>query len=144
MFSTGGLTDAVFASSAVPYLFKPVRIGTDLYLDGGITDKAPVLELYKHFKPDLILVHLVESQSLQKQEISEYNPLEITTLCNAVVRKEDYLIQKEYVENQGCRVVEFNLNPPSVTPTKLERGQEAFDHTYRASLREIEKVLSQR
>jgi NTE family protein len=39
---SGPVVDAVLASSALPGLFPPVRIGNRLYVDGGIADNVPI------------------------------------------------------------------------------------------------------
>jgi NTE family protein len=41
-FTEGSVVDAVLASSAVPGLLPPVRIGDKHYLDGGLVDSVPV------------------------------------------------------------------------------------------------------
>lgn len=41
-FTTGPLVEAVLASSAVPGLLAPVRIGDEHFLDGGLVDSIPV------------------------------------------------------------------------------------------------------
>ncbi len=41
-FDRGPVIDAVLASSAVPGLLAPVRIGSEHYLDGGLVDSIPV------------------------------------------------------------------------------------------------------
>lgn len=41
-FTSGSLTDAVLASSAVPGLLPPVRIGDEHFLDGGLVHSIPV------------------------------------------------------------------------------------------------------
>ncbi len=41
-FTEGPLVDAVLASSAVPGLLPPVRIGDEHYIDGGIVNSIPV------------------------------------------------------------------------------------------------------
>lgn len=41
-FTDGPLVDAVLASSAVPGLLAPVRIGTEHFLDGGLVASIPV------------------------------------------------------------------------------------------------------
>jgi len=38
----GELVDAMMASSALPELRKPIEIGDDLYIDGGVNDNLPV------------------------------------------------------------------------------------------------------
>jgi len=39
VFRTGALAPALHASCAAPVLFQPVRIGTRLFLDGGVLDR---------------------------------------------------------------------------------------------------------
>jgi NTE family protein len=41
-FTSGSLSDAILASSAVPGLFPPVRIGDESYYDGGLVNSVPV------------------------------------------------------------------------------------------------------
>ncbi len=41
-FDSGSLADAVMASTAVPGLLAPVRIGDEHYLDGGLVNSIPV------------------------------------------------------------------------------------------------------
>lgn len=41
-FTSGPIADAVLASSAVPGLLPPVRIGDEHFLDGGLVDSVPV------------------------------------------------------------------------------------------------------
>ncbi|MGH9100363.1 MAG: patatin-like phospholipase family protein, partial [Acidimicrobiales bacterium] len=38
----GPAIEAVLASSAIPAIFPPVRIGNELYMDGGVVDNVPV------------------------------------------------------------------------------------------------------
>lgn len=42
VFSTGPLAPAILASSAIPGIFPPVRIGDTVYVDGGILDNTSV------------------------------------------------------------------------------------------------------
>lgn len=41
-FSSGPLLAPLLASCCVPVLFKPVQIGNDFYIDGGLTNNLPV------------------------------------------------------------------------------------------------------
>lgn len=41
-FTTGSVVDAVLASSAVPGVLPPVRIGAEHFLDGGLVNSIPV------------------------------------------------------------------------------------------------------
>lgn len=41
IFSNGSLIDAILASMAIPVVFKPMKIGDDIYVDGGLTNNMP-------------------------------------------------------------------------------------------------------
>jgi NTE family protein len=43
--NTGNLIKSVIASSSIPVLFKPVKIESQWYVDGGVTDNFPVFPL---------------------------------------------------------------------------------------------------
>lgn len=45
MFSKGPLIDALLASMAIPVVFKPVKIGGDVFVDGGLTNNLPAAEI---------------------------------------------------------------------------------------------------
>lgn len=41
MLSKGNLYDAVMASTSIPVAFKPIKIGEDYHVDGGLTNNLP-------------------------------------------------------------------------------------------------------
>jgi NTE family protein len=43
----GPLADIVQASSSIPVLFSPVKLGNDLYVDGGVLDNLPIKPVRK-------------------------------------------------------------------------------------------------
>jgi NTE family protein len=45
--SNGPLADIIQASSSIPVLFEPVRLGNDLYVDGGVLDNLPIKPIRK-------------------------------------------------------------------------------------------------
>lgn len=57
----GSLPQTVSASSAIPSLFKPVKIDGRMVSDGGITDNFPVEELRKHDMDYVIGVDVQDS-----------------------------------------------------------------------------------
>jgi NTE family protein len=57
----GPLPQAVAASCAIPGLFPPVRIGTERWADGGVTDRCG-LDDWRRTRPDRrIVLHWVDS-----------------------------------------------------------------------------------
>ncbi len=45
--SSGPLADIVQASSSIPVLFSPVKMGDDVYVDGGVLDNLPIKPVRK-------------------------------------------------------------------------------------------------
>lgn len=54
IFNSGPIKDSIFASCAIPGLYKPIKIGDKLFVDGGVISPVPVKEAMK-FKPKLII-----------------------------------------------------------------------------------------
>jgi len=46
-FHAGPIIPALMASSATPGIFPPVKIGEDIFIDGGVTDNLPLVELVR-------------------------------------------------------------------------------------------------
>jgi len=61
----GKLVDAILASSAVPVLFDPVKIGEDIYIDGGVIDNMPVEPIKRKCKK-LIGVYIIPTGEIKK------------------------------------------------------------------------------
>ena len=66
IFTNGDLIKAIQASGSVPMLFKPAKIDGALYLDGGISGKAPVEALADLCDLDKILIHFIASENVKK------------------------------------------------------------------------------
>lgn len=52
------IQDTLLASSALPAIYAPVKIGTYLYRDGGITDNLPIEPLYRKGMRNFIVIPL--------------------------------------------------------------------------------------
>jgi NTE family protein len=64
LFVEGDLARSLQASSAVPVLFRPVRMNGSLYVDGGVVNKAPALALAEHIGAEKIIIHFIGSENL--------------------------------------------------------------------------------
>lgn len=54
MFNSGSLSKAVMASSCIPFIFDPVKIGDNYYVDGGVLNNLPT-EVLKENGADVII-----------------------------------------------------------------------------------------
>lgn len=54
------IVDALFSSCAIPFLFEPIFVNGELYIDGGIVDNCPIEKTIELFKPEKITILTVE------------------------------------------------------------------------------------
>jgi len=59
LLSSGSLAPAMMASAAVPVVYRPVKVGDDLYCDGGLVELSPVDAICCRHGLDLLIVHHV-------------------------------------------------------------------------------------
>jgi NTE family protein len=138
--SSGDLPGAVLASCAYPGLFRPARLGDDLYWDGGFVNKAPVTALVG--RAEAILVHFMPSGSLA-------GPLSTTGAALVrglramgrglgVARREVTALQALLARERGAAVHVLRTNAPSAGPTRLHLGAEIV----RAARAEASRLLA--
>lgn len=68
----GSISRAVMASCAVPLLFKPVKIGENYYVDGGITDNLPVEFLLENGCDCIIGVDVMPNTPLLEEGVNNF------------------------------------------------------------------------
>ena len=131
IFTQGELIKAVQASGAVPILFKPVEINGELYVDGGIVNKAPLKALANLVDLDSIIVHYIDSDNLEAFSHAflrkRLTPWHIHYTAFNIARKEAYLNQLHIVRTRGIRVIEVKTTAPSTGPNRLDRGLSAYE-----------------
>lgn len=132
VFTSGDLRRAVCASSSVPMLFRPVEIEGCLYVDGGVTSKAPILGLLSIAKVDIVLIHFIASRGISgtgNEFLKKaFTPWLIHDMSVDIARLESYRHQKSLAEKTGVRVVEISTGAPPVGPKSLHLGPSAYGH----------------
>ena len=143
VFTRGDLVKAIQASGAVPVLFKPVRIKEALYVDGGVTNKAPLKAVADLVDLEEIIVHFIASGNVEEKTQGflkrRLTPWHIQHLAVNIARQEAYQRQLEIVRMRGVEVIEVKTNAPAVGPNRLERGRAAYNSAKASTL----KILSE-
>lgn len=138
VFTTGSIADAVQASGTIPWIFKMKRIGKDLFLDGGLINKAPVEELARRVNPEVIIVHYIFSHNLKEEDSGflskRFSPQRASTLTMNIARHEHYLAEVKLIKQQGVKVIELTPSLPQVTPDRLDVGKDAFETSYKYTM----------
>ncbi len=146
LFVEGDLARCLQASSAVPVLFKPVRMNGSLYVDGGVVNKAPALALADHIGAERIVVHFIGSDNLavpaSRLTRKRMTPWRIHHLSVNIARYEAYRRQLDALEQQGIEVIEVRTQAPALGPNCLEKGPLAYRHSQEVALRVLSDCLT--
>jgi NTE family protein len=105
-----GLADAVAASSAIPLIFRPYRIGKGLYVDGGISSGTHADLVLGHGEPlDLVLVLAPMAADVSRKR-ARFHEKMFDRVGNRSLSQEISLIERAWPR---CEVVVLSP-PPSV------------------------------
>ncbi len=91
-FEKGDLIQAIMASSAVPVLFKPVKIGSDLYVDAGVGANIPTLKA-RNSGADLVIAVVVDNRVklVESKKFTSYQSLALRLVNTAFIAMDDRL-----------------------------------------------------
>lgn len=129
-FSEGELFTPLLASSSVPFVLPPVRIGDKIYVDGGVLDNLPTEPIVD--KCDFLIASHVNSLS--------YDKLEKMSLMKEFDRILHLAIAKSvYAKADTCDIF---LDPPKMTKFSLfnkKNLDSMFDEVYLYTCRKLEE-----
>lgn len=100
--ASGNLVNAIRASCTIPIQFRPVRIDSSIYIDGGIFANLPI-ESVVEFKPDLIIG--VNSTSPTSNLSGLTSALEIADQTLSILMK--------YFEKNAALEIDFVITTPN-------------------------------
>jgi NTE family protein len=140
--------DAVRASMAVPIFIKPVEIGDDYYIDGGISDGVPI-NAFPNVNPDSVLILHLTRQSKRIEEHHTISPLRIIlSMLQSYLR--NYLAQK-LLESKYPHYCPFNSCPVGFVPLVWENDEcilkilpEKIDQSFEKGYEQIQEFLKLR
>lgn len=126
VMTTGELASAIHATCAYPGLFQAVRRDGQLLWDGGIIDKAPVLELAEAGHGlEALLVHYLPSRDAAKEPAGAMAWASGMASGFAAIRKDQFNLQLKVLEARGVEVHVVTSELPPVSPKEMHRGPEA-------------------
>ncbi|MCD2421614.1 patatin-like phospholipase family protein [Niabella pedocola] len=129
-FSDGKLFQALLASASIPYIFPPIRIGSKVYMDGGILNNFPIEPIYN--KCDVLIGSHVNSLM--------YDDMQKISARKVFDRVVHLAIGKSvYSKAHAC---DLFFDPPGMTQFSLfdKRGiPQMLDITYTNTVRVLEE-----
>lgn len=116
VFSQGDLTEALYASCAVPFLFQPIRIDNRLYWDGGVDDRPGLKSVIKN---ERVFYHHIVSKSPWRKK----NSLALI------------IPERDNLASLAIKGV------PRVGPNDMRIGYNAFEKTRHSTIKALETQL---
>lgn len=139
----GSLVDAVYASSAVPYLFTPAEIEGRRYLDGGFGEKTPLAPFLGAPPVDTVLVSYVWRARAERRPAKGIlgllpEPRAFFAHIPQEERRERDAAAVKGLRDAGKRVLVVAPEAVSLGPFSLERGAAAFEQGRAGARRVLE------
>ncbi|MHB8874061.1 MAG: patatin-like phospholipase family protein [Myxococcaceae bacterium] len=138
VFTRGELAPRVHATCAYPGLFRAVDIDGELFWDGGLVDKAPVLALAESEAGrglDALLVHYLPSRT--RPDIGgAFAYAKGLDAGMSGLRRDHFRLQLRVLEGRLPVYVVVSDLPP-VSPTTMEKGPEAAAQALRCAGRAL-------
>lgn len=137
------------ASSAIPILTRPVKIGKERYLDGGISDSIPIKKCME-LGCDKIIVVLTQPDIYKKKIMSEKR----TKMIKIVFKKYPKLIERllnrhneynqcvEYIRTLEKEGKVFVMRPPKYLKIDLiERNPDKLEQVYQIGVNDMKEKI---
>jgi NTE family protein len=128
-FRAGALAPRIVATCAYPGLFRAIPIDGQLYWDGGLVDKAPVLALANaaaDLRLDALLVHYLPSAPSDAPHGLWAYAHGLDTAM-AIARHEHVRLQLELLQARGLPAHVVVSELPAVSSRRMERGFVALE-----------------
>jgi predicted acylesterase/phospholipase RssA len=132
------LADAVYASSAIPGAFKPLKLGEKIYADGGVYAHFPVQLLRDHSVADQPLVgHRFDNLQVAEGDLCGLDMLWLTL---------DRLTDANADAGEALANIDSHLQSSIVCSTRGVRTEERFDlpKAQREYLRQLGRAAGKR
>ncbi|MBF5042828.1 patatin [Aggregicoccus sp. 17bor-14] len=139
VFTQGELAPRVHATCAYPGLFRAVRLGEDLYWDGGLVDKAPALALQESAAGaglEALLVHYLPSRQGARLG-GPFAYAQGIAAGNLALRHDHFRLQLALLAARGVAVHVVVSHLPAVSPKRLEQGRLAMQQAREALRRAL-------
>lgn len=122
---SGELVPAVWASCALPIMFRPVERFGALHSDGGIVDKLPIAALMEHCEMDVLVAHHIPTTGLSRK--LPRTPGRFIERMLDIAREDGWRHQAALAEARGIEVVVItSADLPRVNPFELRKGLDAM------------------
>ena len=126
--TSGPIIPAVIASCSVPFMFRPVLRNGDYHVDGGLLDKAPIQAVIETCPVDAVIVHMIESQGIDKP--LPRSPIKFLDRSLDLSRNQGWQTQADVATARGVDVYICQSPSSGVGPFSMGRGSNIMHETH--------------
>ena len=147
VLTSGPIAEAVRASTAIPFIFKPQKIGNSYYVDGGAVNNIPIDEAVRlHPEADAFIV--ITTFGVRETEDPEdhswlnlpFAPLHILSRALHAISRELY---RDNLNSAGKKVVILTVDPGPIDLQEVEKFGEAYRKGLRDALKKVPGILAE-
>jgi predicted acylesterase/phospholipase RssA len=133
--SSGALIPAVYASSALPYLFQPQEIDGKVYWDGGFYEKTPLVPFLSPPEVEVVLVSYLPQRDSRERVGLSFLPGSMPFFSDIPFeeRLERDRTALRLLRGAKKRVVVIAPRHLKLGPFSLDRAEAAYDNGYRGA-----------
>jgi NTE family protein len=133
IFNTGDVSSTVRASMSIPFMFKPVKIGDNYYVDGGLSQPVPV-DVARLMGADLVIAVNLDSFYLLTKDYQKPSLISTGRQAVSILRynlskvgaaKADFLIEPS-TNIFGLSLSEY-LDPAKIIASGKKAAQEKIE-----------------
>ncbi|MDN5348679.1 MAG: hypothetical protein PWQ54_75 [Bacteroidales bacterium] len=131
LLTSGSLIDAVVASSSIPIVFMPVKIGSEYYLDGGLTLNLPA----ECLKADDTIVVGLDCNFMQKTDITYTSLMPVVERCLHIIVRNTLRDQLD-----SCDIYVSSKEMEEFGTFDFDQANKIFDIGYNTAKEFIPKI----
>ncbi len=138
IFDRGSLEQALEATSAVPFLFRPVNIGNALYIDGGASQPVPVDAARKLGADFVIGVNL--DSCFFPSSITHNRMPSMSKVMRGALDSFRYYLAKANVKEADI-IIEPQIESVTFNIAKISNAVQYINEGYNSTLKQLPKIL---
>ncbi|MCE9500252.1 MAG: patatin-like phospholipase family protein [Leptospira sp.] len=133
----GNLLDAIVASMAFPLLFEVQKIDNEEFLDGGVADHEPILEMILDKSISRIVIHSINSRD--KVPVNTFKRAWGASV--SIIEKETQSLKELIAIEKKKPLLRFETITPRLGPDKLHIGRDMIETGRQTALNNRKLIL---
>ena len=128
VFRKGDLAQAVRASMAVPFYFRPIMMDGNIMYDGGIYNNFPANHMMEHFNPDILIGSKAAEGNTPPNEFDMMGQIE-----NIVMKPTEYSIEP-------CEGILLDMEFKNESLLSFDKAEEYLERGYMVTLEKMDSI----